>query len=206
MYTVAPRATVYSPALPCYNYPLLDIKDFSIIFNLKIMRHRMIHISLILLIYFWNLLIILPPILKTEFPDISGFLYSFFGHICHQLDSRSIHILGGKLGVCSRCWGIYSGFLIGTLITTFINFKKTINTRNIIIIASIPILLDIALDTVIIHESNLITKVLSGFIFGLVISSAILFTLNEAIIELINKRVKKCTKNQTNSYQHFMVE
>lgn len=170
------------------------------------MKNNKTYLLLIIIVFLWNLLIILPPLLKTLLPGLSIFLYSVFNHICHQFDSRSLHIFGEKLGVCARCWGIYFGFFVGTLLYTPKNINNQSFSKYIFLVASIPILIDISLDISSIHESNLTTKVVSGFIFGSIVASKILITLNEAIIGLINKRRKKCTKNQTNLLRHFMAE
>ncbi|MGH9915095.1 MAG: DUF2085 domain-containing protein, partial [Pyrinomonadaceae bacterium] len=47
---------------------------------------------------------------------IADFIYHIFLPICHQIPGRSYHILGYKFAVCSRCFGIYSGFICGLLL------------------------------------------------------------------------------------------
>ena len=37
----------------------------------------------------------------------------FFSYICHQQADRSFHVLGEQFAVCSRCFGVYFGLLLG---------------------------------------------------------------------------------------------
>jgi uncharacterized membrane protein len=49
--------------------------------------------------------------------SLSGWFASWqkqiFGNLCHQQPMRSMHIGAVPMAVCSRCFGIYSGFLAG---------------------------------------------------------------------------------------------
>lgn len=40
---------------------------------------------------------------------------SLFAPTCHQREERSFHIGKYQMPVCSRCFGVYSGYLIGLL-------------------------------------------------------------------------------------------
>ncbi|HVF88619.1 MAG TPA: DUF2085 domain-containing protein [Blastocatellia bacterium] len=55
-----------------------------------------------------------PPGFKAE--TLVSSLYNAYKPVCHQLSDRSIHISGHPMAVCARCFGIYSGFLLGLLI------------------------------------------------------------------------------------------
>ena len=65
---------------------------------------------------FWVGLILTAPLASyLGFDSLSESLYGFFSYICHQIDSRSFHMLGHKLGVCSRCIGVYGGLVVGAV-------------------------------------------------------------------------------------------
>ena len=53
--------------------------------------------------------------------------YKLFSLICHQLPERSYHVWGYQMPVCVRCFGIYSGLVMGTLIYPL--FNKLNNTK-----------------------------------------------------------------------------
>lgn len=66
-------------------------------------------------ILLWLTAIFLAPYLRAYQSPIHIFIYSAFSNICHQIPSRCFTFSGYPLAVCSRCLGIYSGFLLGTL-------------------------------------------------------------------------------------------
>ncbi|MEO7538679.1 MAG: DUF2085 domain-containing protein [Pyrinomonadaceae bacterium] len=62
----------------------------------------------------WLLLIVAAPIAKANgFETFSASLYNFFRFACHQLSARSFHVEGEPFAVCSRCFGVYFGLLVG---------------------------------------------------------------------------------------------
>src|SRR5215471_21798892 len=52
----------------------------------------------------WCLSIVAAPLLGLSW------VYSLFSRICHQDPSRSWHLAGEPLAVCTRCTSIYIGF------------------------------------------------------------------------------------------------
>ena len=80
---------------------------------------KKVYYIILIFSFLWLLLIFLAPVLKDMggiFADISSYLYMFFSPVCHQEDARSFHIFSEKIGVCSRCLWIYSGFTAGTVL------------------------------------------------------------------------------------------
>ncbi len=172
------------------------------------LRKFKIYHFILISILFWNILILSPVFIHPHLPYVSHFIYSGFHHICHQYDSRSIFLFDIKLAVCSRCWGIYFGFLIGTIAFPLLNKIINKTKKHIFIIALIPILIDIILDFLNIHKSNLLTKSLSGLFFGTLSAIFLVGTLEDALSQIINniRRRNLCSKNQKNSPQPYTVE
>jgi uncharacterized membrane protein len=54
----------------------------------------------------------------------SPILKKIYSSVCHQIDERTISVLGIKLYVCARCAGIYIGFLIFSFISIFLKSFK----------------------------------------------------------------------------------
>ncbi len=95
-----------------------------------------------------------------------------FSKACHQLDDRSLHAFGHKLGVCSRCTLIYFGFLAGTIIYPFVR-KLNYNDLPplwILLAGAALVAVDAGLDTFDIIKNTFITREITGGILGIVLS------------------------------------
>ncbi len=149
-----------------------------------------INILLIISIMGWCFLIIIPPFIVQSGSfsfEQSKYFYKPFSTICHQYENRSFHIFGYKLAVCARCTGIYFGYFLGTILVTFITIKLWCSYHTVWLIAISPILVDVLFDIFRIHQATLITRFVTGFIFGSV--AAIILT--PLIIEAFNKKYYK---------------
>src|SRR5262249_47814544 len=91
-----------------------------------------------------------------------------FSAVCHQLDSHSLHAGGTALGVCTRCTGIYFGFLAGMFAFPFFRIDR-IHARGggIWIVALIPMLFDVGGGMLGLWESGTGTRLVSGALFGI---------------------------------------
>ena len=61
----------------------------------------------------WLLLILAAPVLWVP---VAGVMYAAGSFICHQLPDRSFHIDSSQLPVCARCFGIYGGSTVGSVL------------------------------------------------------------------------------------------
>jgi len=128
---------------------------------------------LLIAVAIWCTLIIAAPILSHHQHNMSsGLIYFFFSKICHQIPDRSISILNNQFAVCSRCSGIYFGFLIGALIYPFLPGmgKMKIPDRKLLLFSAIPISLDICLDIAGLWHNTEFTRLFSGLLLGSVAS------------------------------------
>lgn len=103
--------------------------------------------------------------------DISESIYSFYGKSCHQLDSRSHHIGGQKLGVCSRCTSIYFSFLLGVIVYPFVRKLNNINLPSLfyLFIGVALMLLDVGLDLLDVQKNSFLTRDITGGIIGIIL-------------------------------------
>lgn len=133
----------------------------------------------------WCMAIVAAPLLAENFAGYT--LYQAFHQICHQLPERSFHLAGESFGVCARCTSIYFAFLIGIVAYPF--FKSLddvrIPSRALLVAAMLPMLIDVGLGVLDIHESSLATRVFTGAIFGLVLPFIILPVALEAVQQLV---------------------
>jgi uncharacterized membrane protein len=136
----------------------------------------------------WCAAILLAPHLATASAPFAEFLYRGFHHICHQLPERSFHLLGEKLAACSRCSSIYFAFLLGVVIYPLLQHSITPllqHSRGILVAALLPMLIDVALEFLGIHESTYATRTITGIIFGIVIPFFVLPAAIEGVQQLV---------------------
>ena len=118
----------------------------------------------------WCSLLLAPPlvaVLEGPSAEFSHLAYRFFSRICHQYDSRSLHIFGNPLAVCARCSAIYFGFLGGIFIAAL---RSNTEWRRIVLwltLVLLPMLTDVVLDGIGVHASNSFTRISTGLIFGI---------------------------------------
>jgi uncharacterized membrane protein len=141
-------------------------------------------------ILLFNIFIYLLPI-ACNYNDDFSIMYSVFGAVCHQIDSRSFHLFGGKLPVCFRCQGIYLAALISTLLYPFLkSFFKNYESPSVLLLL-VPVLLmitDILLELTAVYKYISLVKFVTGFSLGFVLPFFILPGLKNFFEEIhINK-------------------
>jgi len=102
---------------------------------------------------------------------ISEYTYSFFSKSCHQIDDRSFHMWGNKLGVCSRCTAIYIAFLLGVIIYPFVRNLSNIDLPSLIFlgVGVLLLVLDAGLDIFDVVKNTFVTREITGAIIGFVL-------------------------------------
>ena len=148
---------------------------------------RVIYTFFLSAIVIWCSLILLAPLLaKFEHRFSSGLIYFFFSKICHQIPERSLFIFGKQMAVCSRCTGLYFGFLIGAILYPIIFKTNRIKTPSpkYLILACIPIAIDISIRTFHIAENTFTSRLITGLILGI---TSLIFVV-PGILSLKNKK------------------
>ncbi|MFW6140173.1 MAG: DUF2085 domain-containing protein [Acidobacteriota bacterium] len=138
-------------------------------FEKKIIRN--VFIFTLAGIIIWLSLIFIAPVLKSLERPSNAFIYSIFSPICHQTPSRCFYLYGYPLAVCTRCLGIYFGFLLGTLSFPLINGCKSVNPpkKQIFFVVSAPILMDtFGIFFNLWHTSDWL-RFFIGFIWGIIL-------------------------------------
>ncbi|MGB9697583.1 MAG: DUF2085 domain-containing protein [Ignavibacteria bacterium] len=118
-----------------------------------------------------NIVIYLLPI-ACNYNDDFSVIYSVFGVMCHQIDSRTLHIFGGKLPVCIRCQGIYLAGLISTFLYPFLKPRLKKNEIPSIWLLLIPVLMmgtDVLFELFGVYNYISIVKFITGFFLGFVL-------------------------------------
>lgn len=75
-------------------------------------------------------------------------VYSAAGLICHQRAARSFDLAGVQLPVCGRCTGLYVSGAFAAVLAWIVSRRPRVpvNTRSLLLIASIPTALTVALE------------------------------------------------------------
>ena len=111
---------------------------------------------------FWISLIVAAPIFHL------GGVYTFFSYICHQIPDRSFHIAGEQFAVCSRCFGVYFGIVLGFLLYPLWRPIDAIDpiSRAWLFLSLIPIAIDWSLTFFGIWENTQASRFSTGLIHG----------------------------------------
>jgi uncharacterized membrane protein len=138
--------------------------------------------SIIVLI--WLGLIVAAPLIEAS-P-----IYTFFSYLCHQQPDRSLHVAGGPMAVCSRCFGIYLGLLIG--VAAYPLWRGIDETEPVsrfwLFAALIPITIDWSLTMFGIWENTHATRLITGLILGFACATFIVPAIVDIVRNLTSRR------------------
>lgn len=131
----------------------------------------MVHSVTIAVLFIWIGLIFLAPGLKSRSSLLSSIIYNVFSPVCHQNPSRCFTFLGHPLAVCTRCLGIYTGFLFGMFIYPAVRGFKSVSLPRIklFITLSIPVAIDTAGNFFFIWSTPGWLRFVFGWIWGLIL-------------------------------------
>jgi uncharacterized membrane protein len=135
---------------------------------------KKVYFSILIFIIIWNGMNFAAPLLIDKggiFTYSSEFIYGLFSRTCHQIDSRSFHIAGFKLAVCSRCVSVYLSFFIGCLVYPMIKKldNKILPSLWFLMIPFALLMLDVGLDLLDILENTFISRSITGGLMGFVL-------------------------------------
>jgi uncharacterized membrane protein len=132
---------------------------------------KRIYLAFLFLVASWCAGILLAPLLKSFGLAAGSFLYLWYAPICHQIDQRSLHLAGEKLAVCARCSSIYGSFLLALLIYPLVQrlSSPSLPKRWWLLVAVIPMVIDVSLNVTGIHTSTVTTRAVTGMFFGAIL-------------------------------------
>lgn len=139
----------------------------------------------------WLCLIVAAPVAKANgLAYLSSPIYSFFGFLCHQFSDRSFHVEGEPFAVCSRCFGVYAGLLIGFVSYPFWRRIETVDPlpRVWLFLSIIPITIDWALTFLGIWDNTHLSRFVTGGILGFACGTFIVPSIVEITRNLTRRR------------------
>jgi uncharacterized membrane protein len=136
----------------------------------------------------WGLLCALilgPPVLVSAgCHTAAAVIYFFFSPVCHQMPERSFALLGVSLAVCHRCFGIYLGLLLGSLVNNPWMHRSPATRRRWILAATIPLVLDTLLPYCALWTNTGVSRFATGFCFGIPVASLLVRGIGEFLTEV----------------------
>jgi uncharacterized membrane protein len=155
---------------------------------LKINKPKIIQFSFFFIILLWCTAIIIEPLISI-FPKLTyilPFLKYNFSIVCHTEQDKLFNFGDYHTLVCSRCAGIYFGSLISAILI-LLGLKSKLKTK-ILLLGSIPMLLDVILYSIGIYSYSKYIALFTGLLLG----SLGFIYIQESLIELfVNKKGKK---------------
>lgn len=117
-----------------------------------------------------GLIIAAPLLIAHGYSPLGLAIYDAFGWVCHQLPERSMHLEGNKLGVCSRCTGLYAGFALSVLLYPLARSLRRVDTpgRLWLVLALLPIGIDWALGFFDLWANTHLSRFMTGALFSAV--------------------------------------
>jgi uncharacterized membrane protein len=109
-----------------------------------------------------------PLALAGGHQSIAYYIYLPFSYVCHQIPARSFFIAQHPFAVCSRCTGIYAGFLIGVIGYPLLrSFRETETpARKWLFVAATPLAIDLSLEFFGVWHNTHFSRFATGALLG----------------------------------------
>jgi len=129
-----------------------------------------------------SLVIAAPVAVANGHPAIAFNIYLPFSYLCHQISARSFFLADHPFAVCSRCTGIYAGFLLGVIVyPTVTSLRSTVTPqRKWLFIAAIPLAIDFSMEFLGIWHNTHSSRFFTGALLG----SVVVFYVLPGLVEL----------------------
>lgn len=129
-----------------------------------------------------SLIIAAPVAIAGGHSAIAFNIYLPFSYLCHQIPARSFYFAEHPLAVCSRCTGIYAGFLLGVIVYPIVRSLRSTETpeRKWLFIAALPLAIDFFLEFLGIWQNTHSSRFFTGALLG----SVVVFYVLPGLLEL----------------------
>jgi uncharacterized membrane protein len=143
-------------------------------------------VSTVTVLFLFALIFVAPLSAGSGNGVFAAAIYRAFSILCHQLPERSYFIDGHKLGVCSRCTGLYAGFAFTLLLYPLIRSLRNaaFPARKWLLLGAIPLALDFSVTYFGFWENTHTSRLLTGALLG----SVTVFYVMPGIIDLSLRR------------------
>lgn len=144
-----------------------------------------------------SLIVSAPLTLAAGNEWIAYNIYLPFSYVCHQIPARSFLISRQPFAVCSRCTGIYAGFLIGVSAYPLLRSLRQTGTpvRKWLFVAATPLAIDFSLEFLGIWNNTHFSRFTTGALLGAV---AVFYVL-PGLIELSLRESRRSVPLRVNA-------
>lgn len=144
-------------------------------------RLRLVYSLTLAFTLLWLAAIVVAPVLRKAGSGAAPVLYACFAPICHQNPLRSFALLGFPLAVCSRCFGIYAGFLAGMVLYPFRRGFDSVRLPGwrAFLLVSLPLSLDAGANILGLWNTSNLPRFLLGFAWGTILPFYVLTAVGE---------------------------
>lgn len=144
----------------------------------------------------WTAGIVAAPVFAGSW--LSELLYRLYAVVCHQFDDRSFRWQEHPFGVCIRCTSIYASFLAALVLIRFRpRLQKTDwNVLHLLAVSGIPVALDGIGSLLHLWDSTVISRVVTGSLFGAGLALLLHADLTESIRSIL-KGIGKPYESET---------
>jgi uncharacterized membrane protein len=123
----------------------------------------------LLAVSLWTALILAAPLaVLGGYKGLGTPLYTFFSYLCHQIPARTFHLAGEPFGVCTRCFGVYLGIVLG--FAAYPLWRDIAEAeppaRFWLFLSLVPIGIDWSLTVLGIWENTAVSRAVTGLILG----------------------------------------
>lgn len=134
-----------------------------------------------------------PLFLSNGITRASSPIYAFFSYICHQIPERSLHLAEHQMAVCSRCFGVYFGLLVGVAAYPLWRRIDEVDAipRFWLFLSLLPITIDWSLTAFGVWENSHLSRLVTGMILGAVCATYIVPALVEIVRNLTGRPVSQ---------------
>jgi len=133
-----------------------------------------------------SIMSVLAPICEEyKLYNLSNLFYRFLSNFCHQYPSRSLWLLNRPMGLCARCFSMYSAFPIALLVIYFIKARWTYLFNLMLLM---PLIVDGFSQYLYLTESNNYVRFGSGVLFGIGAAGLYEHILIDILFEARNKQ------------------
>lgn len=141
-------------------------------------------------IILWIGLIIIVPYLKSKSISLNTFGYAMFSPICHQIPSRSFFLFRHPLAVCSRCFGIYVGSLLGVLSYPLVHKFSiaSLPKPRTLILVSLPIVVDTIGNFLHLWLTPNLPRFFIGILWGVILPFYFITGITDFVLSIRHKR------------------
>lgn len=154
-------------------------------------------------LFFVGLIVAAPLAIASGHETLAYNLYLTFSYLCHQIPARSFFIAQHPFAVCSRCTGIYAGFLVATVGYPLVRSLRRTDTppRKWLFLAALPLSIDFSVEFFGLWSNTHFSRFATGALLGAV---AVFYVLPGLLELSLRQRKRKAPVTDKSPQEAFV--